>query len=132
MGDADDGEPASELNFNPAHPNPRVASELAGNQLLDAGVDVRVVRLPQVHDTVRQGLLTYYIQQAAEKGVAAIVGEGNNCWSAGHINDVARLYLRVLERVRKVGAIMPLTRKRCPQGWLLTWWQKSSAFRLNR
>lgn len=101
MGDADDGEPASELNFNPAHPNPRVASELAGNQLLDAGVDVRVVRLPQVHDTVRQGLLTYYIQQAAEKGVAAIVGEGNNCWSAGHINDVARLYLRVLERGEK-------------------------------
>jgi nucleoside-diphosphate-sugar epimerase len=98
MGDIGNGLPASEMHFNPAHPNPRVASERAGNRLLDAGVDVRVVRLPQVHDTTRQGLLTYYIAQAAEKGVVAVVGEGNNCWSAAHISDVAALYLRVLEQ----------------------------------
>lgn len=98
MGDIGNGLPASEMHFNPAHPNPRAASERAGNQLLDAGVDVRVVRLPQVHDTTRQGLLTYYIAHAAEKGVVAVVGDGNNCWSAAHISDVTALYLRVLEQ----------------------------------
>ena len=98
IGDIGNGLPASEMHFNPAHPNPRAASERAGNQLLDAGVDVRVVRLPQVHDTTRQGLLTYYIAHAAEKGVVAVVGDGNNCWSAAHISDVTALYLRVLEQ----------------------------------
>ena len=98
MGDIGNGLPASEMHFNPAHPNPRAASERAGNQLLDAGVDVRVVRLPQVHDTTRQGLLTYYIAHAAEKGGVAVVGDGNNCWSAAHISDVTALYLRVLEQ----------------------------------
>lgn len=98
MGDIGNGLPASEMHFNPAHPNPRAASERAGNRLLDAGVDVRVVRLPQVHDTTRQGLLTYYIAHAAEKGVVAVVGDGNNCWSAAHISDVTALYLRVLEQ----------------------------------
>ena len=98
MGDIGNGLPASEMHFNPAHPNPRAASERAGNQLLDAGVDVRVVRLPQVHDTTRQGLLTYYIAHAAEKGVVAVVGDGNNCWAAAHISDVTALYLRVLEQ----------------------------------
>ncbi|PVW66772.1 NAD-dependent dehydratase, partial [Klebsiella pneumoniae] len=56
MGDDGSGAPARESFFNSAHPSPRTASELAGQQLLEAGVDVKVVRLPQVHDTVRQGL----------------------------------------------------------------------------
>ncbi|TCW16234.1 nucleoside-diphosphate-sugar epimerase [Raoultella sp. BIGb0138] len=97
MGDTGNGQPASERHFNSAHPNPRAASELAGNQLLEAGVDVRVVRLPQVHGTTRQGLLSYYIEHAAEKGIVAVVGDGSNCWSAAHVSDVAELYRRVLE-----------------------------------
>ncbi|PLM82308.1 NAD-dependent dehydratase, partial [Klebsiella variicola] len=56
MGDDGSGVPARESFFNSGPPSPRTASELAGQQLLEAGVDVRVVRLPQVHDTVRQGL----------------------------------------------------------------------------
>ncbi len=28
----------------------------------------------------------------------AVVGDGNNCWSAAHISDVTALYLRVLEQ----------------------------------
>lgn len=98
MGDIGDGRPASEMHFNPAHRNPRAASERAANTLLDAGVDVRVVRLPQVHDTVRQGLLTYYIEHAAKTGIVGVVGDGSHCWSAAHISDVAALYLRVLEQ----------------------------------
>ncbi|WP_395607231.1 SDR family oxidoreductase [Pseudomonas sp. B22129] len=89
---------AREDVFNAAHPNPRVASELEGNRQLEAGIDVRVVRLPQVHDTVRQGLITYYVALAREKGVAAYINEGANCFSAAHVTDVAQLYVSVLER----------------------------------
>ncbi len=50
MGNAVPGQPATEDNFNPDHPNPRKASELAGVSVADRGVNVSVVRLPQVHD----------------------------------------------------------------------------------
>ncbi|HDU4729352.1 TPA: SDR family oxidoreductase [Klebsiella quasipneumoniae subsp. similipneumoniae] len=96
MGDDGSGAPARESCFNAAHPSPRTASELAGQQLLEAGVDVRVVRLPQVHDTVRQGLLTCYIESAVASGAVALRGEGNNRWSAAHVDDVARLYVSAL------------------------------------
>jgi len=96
MGDNGDGQPALEQYFNPAHPNPRVASELEGNQLLESGIDVRVVRLPQVHNTERQGLISYYIPLARDKGVAAYIGEGENAWCAAHVDDVADLYVKVL------------------------------------
>lgn len=96
MGDDGSGAPARESFFNSAHPSPRTASELAGQQLLEAGVDVRVVRLPQVHDTVRQGLLTCYIERAVANGAVALRGEGSNRWSAAHVDDVARLYVSAL------------------------------------
>ena len=62
------------------------------------GVNVSVVRLPQVHDTVKQGLITYAIQLAREKGVSAYIGEGLNRWPAAHVLDVARLYRLALEK----------------------------------
>ncbi|WP_164072743.1 SDR family oxidoreductase [Stenotrophomonas maltophilia] len=98
MGEAAPGEPALETVFNPSHGNPRIASERAGNTLLEAGVDVRVMRLPQVHDTVRQGLISYFIDISRQQGVAAYVGEGANRWSAAHVDDVARAYCLALER----------------------------------
>ncbi|WP_313049770.1 SDR family oxidoreductase [Stenotrophomonas cyclobalanopsidis] len=98
MGEAAPGEPALETVFNPGHGNPRIASERAGNTLLEAGVDVRVMRLPQVHDTVRQGLISYFIDISRQQGVAAYVGEGANRWSAAHVDDVARAYCLALER----------------------------------
>ena len=77
-------------------PFPRV-SEQAAMQWIARGVDVRVMRLPQVHDTVKQGLVTYAIQVAREKGVAAYVGDGFNRWPAAHQIDAARLYRLALE-----------------------------------
>ena len=36
-------------------------SEIAGTAVLERGVNVSVVRLPQVHNTVKQGLITYAV-----------------------------------------------------------------------
>ena len=103
MGSAIAGRPATEDVFNPHHPNPRVASELAGASMSSAGVNVSVVRLPQVHDTVKQGLVTAAVAIAREKGVSAYVGEGINRWPAAHVLDVGRLYRLALEN-REAGA----------------------------
>jgi nucleoside-diphosphate-sugar epimerase len=97
IGSAGSGRPATEDVCNMDHPNPRIASELAGNALLEQGVNVSVVRLPQVHDTVRQGLITPYIAVSRAKGVAAYVGDGANRWPAAHVLDVAKLYALALD-----------------------------------
>jgi nucleoside-diphosphate-sugar epimerase len=76
---------------------PRV-SEQAAMALRQRGVSAAVVRLPQVHDPAKQGLVTYLINLAREKGVSAYVGEGLNRWSAAHVLDVARLYRLALEK----------------------------------
>lgn len=102
-GNAEPGRPATEDVFNTSHPNPRVASELAGAAMLAAGVNVSVVRLPQVHDPVKQGLITPAVAIAREKGVSAYVGDGLNRWPAAHVVDVARLYRLALEK-RERGA----------------------------
>ncbi len=98
MGTAVPGQPATEDHFDLNHPNPRKASEVAGAALQERGVNVSVVRLPQVHDTVKQGLITYAIQVAREKKVSAYVGAGQNRWPAAHVLDVAHLYRLVLEK----------------------------------
>ena len=97
IGDAGPGQPAVEAVFNPNHPNPRIASEQAGNALLEAGVDVRIVRLPQVHDTVKQGIITPFVEISREKGVVAYIGDGTNRWPAAHVFDVAKLYALVFD-----------------------------------
>jgi nucleoside-diphosphate-sugar epimerase len=103
MGNAVPGQPATEEHFDPSHPNPRVASELAGASMSARGVNVSVVRLPQVHNRIKQGLITYAITVAREKGVSAYVGDGLNRWPAAHVLDVARLYRLALEK-RQAGA----------------------------
>jgi nucleoside-diphosphate-sugar epimerase len=80
----------------PNFPFPRV-SEQTALSLLPKGVRASVMRLPQVHDTVKQGLVTYAIAVAREKGVSAYVGEGRNRWAAAHVLDVAHLYRLALE-----------------------------------
>jgi nucleoside-diphosphate-sugar epimerase len=103
MGNAVPGQPATEDHFDPNHPNPRKSSELAGASVAARGVNVSVVRLPQVHDTIKQGLITYAVAVAREKGVSAYVGDGRNRWPAAHVLDTARLYRLALEK-RQAGA----------------------------
>jgi nucleoside-diphosphate-sugar epimerase len=103
MGNAVPGEPATEDVFYSSNPRPRKASELAGASMLEAGINLSVVRLPQVHDTVKQGLITQALAIAREKGVSAYVGDGSNRRPAAHVLDVARLYRLALEKP-EVGA----------------------------
>ena len=84
-----------EAPFSPAMPR---VSEQTGLAQVARGVSVSVVRLPQVHDTVKQGLITYAVQMAREKGVSAYVGDGSNRGSAAHVLDVAHLYKLALEK----------------------------------
>ena len=82
----------------PASPSYPRASELTAVSQASHGVRTAIVRLPQVHDTVKQGLITYAIHVAREKGVSAYVGDGLNRWAAAHRLDTARLYRLALEK----------------------------------
>jgi len=93
------GQPAREDNATVGSDvHPRAASEETAASVAADGVNVSVVRLPQVHDTVKQGLITPMIELYRQKGVCAYVGDGRNRWPAAHILDVARLYRLAVER----------------------------------
>lgn len=83
-------------------PMPRV-SEQTAFALLSQGVSASVVRLSQIHNTWKQGLVTYLIELAREKGASAYVGDGSNRWAAAHLSDTARLFRLALEK-HKAGA----------------------------
>jgi len=98
VGTSTPGQSADEDHADLHHPNPRVASELAGHALRQRGVNVVVMRLSQIHDPARQGLVSYVMLLAREKGVSAYIDEGLNHWSAAHLSDTALLYRLVLEK----------------------------------
>lgn len=98
MGSGAPGEPALEQRFDRNNPNPRKLSELAGEAVAARGVSLAVVRLPQVHDTQKQGLISPMIEIARARGFAAYVGDGTERWAAAHVSDVARLYRLALEK----------------------------------
>lgn len=94
------GRPSNE--DDPANsPMPRVVSEQAADEAAARGVKSMVIRLPQVHDPYKQGLITPLIAIAREKGVCAYVGDGANRWPAVHRLAAANLYRLALEKGTK-------------------------------
>ena len=93
-GEATEEDPAAQDGAGAA----RGATELLVEAFAARGVKASIVRLPQVHDTERQGLISYAVQTAREKGVSAYVGDGSNRWAAAHVDDVATLYALVLDK----------------------------------
>jgi nucleoside-diphosphate-sugar epimerase len=93
------GQPAAEDNTTVGSDvHPRAASEEAAAAVAMEGVNVSVVRLPQVHDPVKQGLITPAIEVYREKRACAYVGDGLNPWPAAYVLDVARLYRLAIEK----------------------------------
>ncbi len=66
--------------------------------LWERGVHASVMRLLQVHDTEKQGLITPLIAIARAKGVSAYIGDGHSRWPAAHVTDVARLDRLALDK----------------------------------
>ena len=76
---------------------PRQPEETARAEA-ERGVRVGIVRLPQVHDTRKQGLVPFLTETARQKGISAYVGDGANRWPAAPLPDVAHLYRLVVEQ----------------------------------
>lgn len=93
------GRPATEEDAPPPLGSgfPR-ASEHAAAAAGELGAKSMVIRLPQVHDTEKQGLVSYLIQIARAKGVSAYVGDGENRWAAGPRESAAKLYQLAMEK----------------------------------
>ena len=77
---------------------PRRPEKTAHEVATERGLRLAIVRLPQVHDTRKQGLVPYATQIAREKGVSAYIGDGANRWAAAPLLDVAHLYRLVVEK----------------------------------
>jgi nucleoside-diphosphate-sugar epimerase len=98
IGNTSPGQPALEQAVDWSHALPRIAGERAGVEAANKGVSVTAVRLPQVHNTEMQGLISPFIEVSRAKGLSAYVRDGTNRWPAVHVNDAARLYRLALER----------------------------------
>lgn len=99
IGNTASGEPAREDNDpDPEDINPRVITELAAAAVAERGVNVSVMRLPMVHDPLKQGIITAFVALARRKGLSAYVGDGTNCFPSAPVLDVARAYRLALER----------------------------------
>ena len=85
-----------DVDIPPDYRLPRV-SEQAALRLAADGVLASVVRLAQVHDVRKQGLVTALIGIAQHTGVSAYLSDGCQRWPAVHVSDVARLFRLALE-----------------------------------
>ena len=99
-----DGEPSTETSSIAPSRNARAGLEAVVHGFTARGVVTSIVRLPQVHDTHKQGIVPYITAVAREKRVSAYIGDGSQRWPAAHVSDTARLYRLAFERAEP-GAI---------------------------
>ena len=86
-----ESDPPMSTGMHPRQP------ENVARSVAERGVRVAIVRLPQVHDTRKQGLVPLLTEAARQKGVSAYVGDGANRWAAAPLAAVALLYRKVVE-----------------------------------
>ena len=98
-----DGKPSTETGPI-ASWNPRAGLEAVVKEFTERGVKTSIVRLAQIHDTHKQGLVPYLLAVSRQKGVSAYLGDGSNRWPAAHLSDTARLYRLAFEKAEP-GAI---------------------------
>jgi nucleoside-diphosphate-sugar epimerase len=103
MAASTDGKPSTE-DGPKASWNPRAGLETVVREFTHRGVITSIVRLPQVHNAHKQGLVPYVHAVAREKRVSAYIGDGSNRWPAAHVSDVALLYRLAFEKAEP-GAI---------------------------
>lgn len=98
FGEATPGHIADEDVFNTLHTNPRILSEIAAQEMIEQGMNVSLVRLSQIHDETRQGLVTFLVQLALQTGRSAYIDDNVSQWSAAHLVDTAQLFRLALEK----------------------------------
>ncbi len=76
----------------------RAATEEAADELIASGAQVVIVRLPQVHDTRKQGRISVHVELARRNGWVAYIDHGANRVPAAHVSDVVELFRLALER----------------------------------
>jgi nucleoside-diphosphate-sugar epimerase len=86
-----DTAPAKMVAWRPAHE--KLALDLARE-----GIRSVVVRPGIVYGGAKGGILAMLFGTAVKHGAAQIVGEGKNHWPMVHIDDLAELYVRLVER----------------------------------
>ncbi|MBV1825727.1 NAD-dependent epimerase/dehydratase family protein [Komagataeibacter oboediens] len=107
MGAETPGQPATEGGYNPR--NPRSTTEQACQAIRERGANVSIVRLAQVHNHIKQGLVSALVDIARAKGVSAYIGDGSNRWSAVHLLDAVTLYRLALEKAKPGSVLLIFT-----------------------
>jgi nucleoside-diphosphate-sugar epimerase len=83
------------------HPAPTVAWRVGQEKALLAanreGLAVSVIRPGMVYGR-KGGFVAQWFAGAEETGAVSFVGDGTNRWSMVHVDDLAELYMRILER----------------------------------
>ena len=98
-----DGKPSTEAGPTSSW-NPRAGLETVVKEFTERGVKTSIVRLAQIHDPHKQGLVPYFLAVTRQTGVSAYLGDGSNRWPAAHVTDTARLYRLAFEKAEP-GAI---------------------------
>ena len=84
-------DPAKIVAWRPAHE--QLALELAKE-----GIRAVVVRPGIVYGGARGGIPSSFFGTALKQGTSQMVGEGANHWPLVHVDDLAELYVRLVER----------------------------------
>ncbi|WP_333980633.1 NAD(P)H-binding protein [Sphingomonas aerolata] len=105
IGTPRNGGPATEDVLNPLHANPRIVTELAAAALIARRIDVRTIRLPQVHNTTKAGLITPLIAEARRAGAVAYLGEEDALGCRAY--QRCRQAIRAGSRARRAGRAIP-------------------------